>query len=281
MSKTKIEWAEMVWNPTTGCSRISEGCRHCYAERMAKRLAGRCGYPAVPNQFEVTMHHEKLEEPLHWKKPARIFVDSMGDLFHKDVPITFIIRVFASMAIARWHTFIILTKRPDRMCAWLSNENLPEYIAEAQEYICGQYGWCADTDFNWPLPNVWMISSVEDQKTADERIPWILKTPAAMRGISVEPMLGKIDLLKATWFNNPYPNKHDLPPNGIGLDWVICGCESGPGARPMELDWARNLRDQCQEAGVPFFFKQAMINGKPVKMPELDGKVWDQYPEGK
>ncbi len=268
MSKTKIEWAEKVWNPVTGCNKVSEGCRNCYAERYWHRFHKDVKFS------QVQLHPGKLEEPLHWNKPARIFVDSMGDLFHKDVPLTYIVKVFAIMAIARWHTFIILTKRPERMCAWLSDENFPEYIAKAQEDICGQHGWCADTDFDWPLLNVWLGVSVEDQKTADERIHWLLKTPVAVRIVSVEPMLEKINISPYLYGNvGRYYGDH---PNY--LNWVICGCESGAGARPMKLSWAADLKHQCVFNDVPFFFKQAMINGKLVKMPALDGKVWDEYP---
>ncbi len=256
MARTKIDWAEKVWNPVTGCTKVSEGCRHCYAERMAKRLAGRNGYPPKPDQFKVTLHPEKLEEPLHWKKPARIFVDSMGDLFHPKVPDTFIDQVFWTMMKAPIHIFIILTKRPARMMEWVFRNLINS------------------------LPNVWLGISVEDQMTADERIPWLLRTPAAVRFISVEPMLEKIDVRLNVYSFSIGTHLRDTHSTiKTYVKWVISGCESGPGARPMELDWARSLRDQCQAASVPFFFKQAMIDGKLVKMPELDGKVWREYPE--
>jgi len=268
MAKTKIEWAEKVWNPVTGCTKVSEGCRNCYAERMAKRLAGRCGYPEAPNQFSVTMHPEKLEEPLHWKKPARIFVDSMGDLFHPQVPDTFIDQVFWIMMMAPIHTFIILTKRPKRMVEWVNK------------------------DYQNPLPNVWLGASVEDQKTADERIPWLLQTPAAVRFVSVEPMLGPVDLKMTVHFIGGSIGVKDWHP-----DWTICGGETGPGARPIQLEWAESLLNQCLAANIPFFFKswgeyypaQRVINGKQItemmrigrKLSGriLNGKEWDECPQ--
>lgn len=265
MAKTKIEWATDVWNPTVGCTKVSEGCRNCYAERMFERFH--------PGQkfSEVQWFAERLEQPLHWKEPRRIFVDSMSDLFHVKIPHHFISQVFWIMEMAPLHTFMILTKRPKRMYEWIRD--------------------CYPTS----LPNVWLGVSVEDQKTADERIPLLLQTPAAVRFVSVEPMLGRIDLWKLATceetFGSLYDHRGTYPfyqelgwPNKSikihdGIDWVICGCETGPYRRPMELDWARSLRDQCQEAGVPFFLKQAEIDGKLVKMPELNGKIWDEMPK--
>jgi protein gp37 len=251
MTKTKIEWSDEVWNPVTGCTKVSAGCKNCYAERIAKRFwrDGITGDNYRPFS-EVRCHSERLEQPLLWKRSRRVFVDSMSDLFHPKVPDTFIAQVFLIMMMAPIHTFMILTKRPKRMMKWVKNRY-----------------------YQNPLPNVWLGVSVEDQKTADERIPLLLQMPAALRFISVEPMLGIIDLEQAgnnaciEWWEN----------NGIG--WVICGCESGPGARPMKMSWAADLKHQCVFSDVPFFFKQAMIKGKLVKMPELDGKVWDEIPK--
>ena len=217
---TKIEWAVNpdgskgeTWNPVTGCTPISEGCQNCYAKRMSKRLAGRCGYPAY-DPFQVTLHPDRLDEPLKWKKPRRVFVCSMGDFFHQDVPFEFIAQVWQTMNNAQQHIFMVLTKHPERMAKFIS-----------------RLGW----DIH---DNVWLGVTAENQKRADERIPILLQIPAVVRFVSVEPMLEPVNLA-----------------NCGKIDWVICGGETGPGARPMHPDWVRNLRDQCQNAGVPFFFK--------------------------
>ena len=254
MSKTKIEWAEEVWNPVTGCTKISPGCKNCYAERMSKRLAGRFGYPAV-NPFRVTLHPDKLTEPLNWKKPKRIFVCSMGDLFHEDVPDSWIAAVFKSIGMCmsagdarKDHIFMVLTKRPERMRNFFRD---------------------------WPLfenlPNVWLGVSAENQEPADARIPVLLSIPAVKRFVSLEPMLGPVDLdnieCKPGYFENAlsleeWAGAEDSPEvkasmgGGALLDWVICGGESGPGARPVHPEWVRGVRDQCEAYGVPFFFKQ-------------------------
>ena len=269
MSKSKIEWTDAVWNPVTGCTKVSQGCAHCYAERMSKRLAGRCGYPK-DEPFRVTLHPDKLTEPLKWKKPRKIFVNSMSDLFHEDVPDKFIDEVFAVMADAGQHTFMILTKRPDRMMKYLSPDN-PRYTAAKVFRLTKDAAGKFDCDLHWPLINVWIGVSVENQAAADERIPLLLQTPAAVKFISAEPLLGSVDITK--FFPQKYPNSykilsHFYGPNGFdstgsqaeqtmssGLSWVICGGESGPGARPMHPDWVRSLRDQCQAAGTKFFFK--------------------------
>lgn len=271
MSDTSIEWADKVWNPVTGCTKVSDGCRNCYAERMSKRLAGRAGYPE--DGFKVTLHPDKLDEPLRWKKPARVFVCSMGDLFHEDVPDEFVAKVFGVMRNKKY-TFMILTKRPERMLkflkrakkweGWVTHDGTP--VAKAYDgtgIIVGDAG-------NWPPSNLWLGVSVEDQKTADERIPLLLQTPAAKRFVSYEPALGPVDFEK--WLVNltceacgRWTCIGSLPHrivNAPRLDWVIMGGESGPGARPLHPDWARSVRDQCQTAGVPFFFKQ---NGEWVE----------------
>jgi len=241
MANTKIEWCERSWNPITGCSKISEGCKHCYAERMSKRLAGRCGYDK-DEPFKVTFHPDKLDEPLRWRKPSRIFVCSMGDLFHEGVDDGLLCRVFDVMAVAEHHTFLILTKRPARM---------REFFAR-----------CVHGNFQ----NLWLGVTAENQQRADERIPILLQIPAAKRFVSVEPMLGEIDITKYL----------------TQLDWVICGCESGPNRRTCQTEWIRDLKNQCISVGVPFFLKQMEVGGKLVKMPELDGQIWNEYPkEGK
>jgi protein gp37 len=229
---------------------------------------GRPEYQAVVEGGHWTGHVKclphKLDEPLHWKKPRRVFVDSMSDLFHEDVPDEFIWDVLDIIEEASWHTFIVLTKRPERMYDVLSH---PDLVCE------GMY------------PNLWLGVSVEDQKTADERIPWLLKTPAAVRVVSVEPMLGGINLDSYLypkiigWQSESGPYESPIyDPDYPRVDWVICGCESGPGARPFDIAWARDLKDQCVNAGVPFFYKQGIVGGKLVHMPELDGVRWDQYP---
>lgn len=311
MASTSIQWTNKVWNPVTGCTKISLGCAHCYASRMAHRLNGRYGYPLAPNEFKVTLHPDKLDAPLHWKKPSMIFVDSMGDLFHKDVPDEYIERVFVQMAIAQRHTFQILTKRADRMKLWF------DWMTEKIKTSV----WPAVA--SWPLLNVWLGVSAENQATADERIPWLLKTPAAVRFVSVEPMLGPVDLGAVSYqgdtkyFLDVLDGRYSTtPPRGMGnafahglasmrpLTWVICGGESGPKARPMHPDWVRSVRDHCRATDTPFFFKQwgewtpgergrlyreqtidwadgqPMVKvGKEFAGKTLDGRQWIQFPE--
>jgi len=303
MSKTKIEWVKNndgssgeTWNPVTGCSPVSEGCQNCYARRMAKRLAGRCGYPK-DDPFRVTLHPERLEEPLGWKKSRHVFICSMGDLFHEDVPFYFITKVFAIMALRPQHIFIILTKRPGRMKEWFKYiqclaARTPAAPVRSVPYNDGRY--CevlrhffhkgGRIDRNWPLHNVWLGVTTENQQRADERIPLLLQIPAAVRFVSCEPLLEPVDLSRWLMVREvSTPARWELSRSGSDeaiplLDWVICGCESGPNARPMKPDWARQLRDQCQAASVPFFLKQMEVNGRVIKMPRLDGKVWDQIP---
>ena len=262
---TGIEWTDEVWNPVTGCTPVSEGCEHCYAKRMAKRLAGRYGYPK-DDPFAVTFHPDRLNQPLRWTKPRRVFPCSMGDLFHRDVSLGRLGMVFDVMMHCSQHTFLLLTKRPE--------------IARQRMKI-----------LRLPLmENVWLGVSVENQARADERIPILLDIPvphAGVRFVSVEPMLGPVDLVE-------YLPKHEqvaVQKSEWGLrrseyilrkrraQWVICGCESGPGRRETKVEWIRDLRDQCEAYQVPFFLKQREIDGKVVHMPELDGKVWDQMPD--
>ncbi len=249
---TKIEWTDETWNPVTGCTKVSAGCANCYAERMARRLAGRYGYPEAPHHFDVTLHPERLEQPLRWRKPRRVFVCSMGDLFHEDVPYSWVEDI---LRIALWtpqHTYQILTKRPERMRV-------------AYRTFCQTFNEGYPTK---PLPNVWLGVSCENQDAADARIPPLLQTPAAVRFVSAEPLLGAIDL--------GLVNEHGGPADFArinGLHWLIVGGESGPGARPMHPDWARGLRDQAQTAGVPFFFKQ---HGAWIKQRAVPGDDWSQ-----
>lgn len=230
MQKNDLWW-DRTWNPITGCSPISEGCEHCWAKRMANRLRGRYGYPQ-DEPFRVTFHPDRLNDPLRWKKPCRIFVCSMGDLFHEHVPIDWRYKVYRIIEKCPQHTFIFLTKRPKNILSrlWIQSQ-----------------------------PNIWLIVSVENQARADERIPILLQIPAAVRGISLEPMLGPVDLLQmhqAAW-----KGKSGRPVIG----WVILGGETGPGARPLHPDWVRKIRDDCQAADVPFFMKQM---SKKESIPE-------------
>lgn len=252
MGSTKIEWASKVWNPISGCSPVSAGCEHCYARRMANRLRGRFGYPA-DDPFRVTVHPDRFDEPTRWRTPSRIFVCSMGDLFHDDVPDEIQFRVLLTMTKNTQHTFCVLTKRPTRM----------------REILSSWSGWKAPK-------HIWLGVSVENQPATDERIPILLQTPAALRFVSVEPMLWPVSLalyLPCTMRGRGGPIR-----DSGGLDWVICGGDTGPGARTMHPDWVRSLRDQCQAAGVPFFFKG---HGGRERNRILDGRTWEEVPEAK
>lgn len=317
MADTKIEWADQVWNPVTGCSKISEGCQNCYAERMAKRMAGRNGYPNE-DPFKVTLHPDRLTDPIKWKRPRRIFVNSMGDLFHEEVDEEFIAKVFAIMNIASWHTFIVLTKRPQRMKELLNNEDF--------QFHCGWFESQAvrelkienyNRQYKWPFPNVWLGVTTENQAAADERIPLLLQTPAAIRLVSAEPLLEPILFYYEDGMTDCYPLKgyyESLTVNlGIvaksgpmpKIDWLIAGGETGPGARPMHPDWVHNIKNQCLRDNVPFFFKswgewtteypqgtdlgnKAMAFrhektfyhvGKKNAGRQLDGVTWDAIPK--
>ena len=270
-TNSKIEWCDHTVNLWWGCAKVHTGCKNCYAERMSKRLAGRFGYPPAPDNFRVALHFDKINEPLKWKKPRRIFVVSMGDLFHEYVPFEVIDRIFTTIINTPQHTYQILTKRPERMRDYFSTIDIRMLLKEF-----------------WPFPNVWLGVSVENQETANERIPILLEIPAKVKFVSVEPMLSHVNLV-----NIPYNSLGALHKMnaliGYGgwrnynrmeykLHWIICGSESGPNARPTETEWVRSIRNQCIDAGVPFFLKQLHINGKKVSMPELDGKVWDEMP---
>lgn len=230
---TTIEWTEATWNPVTGCTKVSPGCKHCYAERMAKRLRA-MEQPRYANGFRVTLQEDLVEQPLRWRAPRRIFVNSMSDLFHPDVPEPFIRRIFRTMEEADWHEFQILTKRPERLRALA--ERLP-----------------------WP-ENVWMGVSVETEEYL-WRVDHLTAVPAAVRFLSLEPLLGPLPSLLLD-----------------GIHWVIVGGESGPGARPMDPEWVRELRARCLDQRVPFFFKQWGGTRKARTGRELDGRTWDQFP---
>ena len=235
MSTTsKIEWTEVTWNPVTGCTKISHGCKFCYAERMSKRLKA-MGMEKYRNGFSVTLHDYVLDEPLKWREPRLVFVNSMSDLFHKSVPTEFIQSVFEVMNQASQHTFQVLTKRPSRV-----------------SQLNGKVNW---------TPNIWMGVSIESEKWID-RLDILKSTDAQIKFLSLEPLLG------------PLP---DLDLNGI--DWVITGGESGPGARPMDPDWVRDIRDNCVQSEVPFFFKQWGGVFKKRTGRTLDNRTWDEMPD--
>lgn len=250
---TAIEWTQSTWNPVTGCTKVSPGCDHCYAERVTERWYGKGSFE------QVQLHPDRLDKPLHWRKPRKVFVNSMSDLFHDAVPDEFIADVWHVMAQTPQHTYQVLTKRHARMRAWVA-------------------AWCSHPNWRMPLPNVWLGVSVEDQKWAGIRIPALLNTPAAVRFLSCEPLLGPIDLYGTTIA--PLQRLYDEPNGQTGrIDWVIVGGESGPGARPMDAAWAREIRDQCVNARVPFLFKQ--WGGRTPKAGGrlLDGRTWDEYPQ--
>lgn len=239
---TKIEWTDATWNPVTGCAKVSQGCKHCYAERDWARLVH---LPAYQGRAfaDVACHPKRLDQPLIWRRPRRIFVNSMSDLFHPAVPFEFIEQVHEVIRESERHTFQILTKRPGRM--------LEFWKWRKEVYLANAYT-------STPPRNAWYGVSVEDQATADERIPLLLQTPAAVRWISAEPLLGPVSV-------GQYLSRTNMPGLSMlpgfadplpGIDWVVAGGESGPKARPTHPDWLRSLRDQCKAAGVPFLFKQ-------------------------
>lgn len=229
---TKIEWTEETWNPLTGCTKISLGCKNCYAERMAGRLKAMKS-PNYSNGFNLSLHPHVLEQPLTWKKPRTVFVNSMSDLFHEKVPFDFISDVFSIMNRAPQHTFQVLTKRSTRLSEIASR-------------------------LNWGN-NIWMGVTVESNEY-EYRIRNLVSTDAAIKFVSFEPLLSSVS------------------PNLNGIDWVIVGGESGPGARPMLKDWVRSLRDQCKTQNTSYFFKQWGGTNKKKAGRELDGRTWDEYP---
>lgn len=295
MASSTIEWTDETWNPVSGCEKVSEGCRNCYAETIAHRFWGDRPFT------EVRCHPERLDAPLHWKKPRRVFVNSMSDLFHEDVPDEFIDKVFAVMALTPQHTYQVLTKRPERMRLYCSGTDRPSKVAKAIDVLevdieiaveairsrsragertsslANDYGisetqarniiecrqWVVETALTWPLPNCWKGVSVEDQVTADKRIPILLRTPAAVRWISAEPLLGPVDLTAITvghenWNALDRREAMDAEPGSPNtiLDWVVLGGESGPQARSCNVHWIRSLLRQCRTANVSCFVKQ-------------------------
>ncbi len=246
--KSAIEWTDATWNPVTGCSKVSPGCKNCYAEVFAERFRGVTGHP-FEQGFDLKLWPERLDKPFEWKKSRMIFVNSMSDLFHKDVPDSFIEKVFDVMCVAQQHTFQVLTKRTERMTQWVNN-------------------FCDDRQFSLP-ENIWLGSSIENDDHA-WRIDCLQETNAQIRFLSVEPLLGRIIL-----------NEKRLR----DIHWVIVGGESGHGARPMDTDWVREIKFQCEKFKVPFFFKQwgtydvhGLRVGKKKAGRILDGRTWDALP---
>lgn len=265
---TKIEWCEETWNPIVGCSKVSPGCKNCYAERMAFRLSKMGVYPYTEVisdgrkwNGKTRLSERNLLKPYWQKKSRKIFVCSMGDLFHESIPDGIILEIYELMRLASQHTFLVLTKRAARMVDFYRS------ITQGNDKVK-------------PIPNIWVGVTAENQETANERIPLLLQVPAVKRFVSAEPLLSHIDFYE-----------HQ---GGPKLNWVICGGESGPGARPLDPEWVRSIRDQCKDAGVPFFFKQwgeympVVKYGETIESPKkvgkkaagstLDGKKYKQYP---
>jgi protein gp37 len=334
--RTGIEWTDATWNPVWGCTPVSPGCDHCYAETLVN---GRLAHLHPGGFGVVRLRPEQLDKPLRWQRPRRIFVNSMSDLFHDDIPDEYIAQVFAVMALAPQHTFQVLTKRHGRMRSLLnslsfrirvdsmeyqmavglatdqSGDQLP--VDQTRAHASRESRRLPDGSIppRWPLPNVWLGVSVETQQWADIRIPALLDTPAAVRFLSCEPLLGPVELEFIHYYDahcggcsgilSPAhePSCGVEPGKHWGIDWVIAGGESGRAARPMSLAWARSLRDQCKAAGVPFLFKQwgewapdstyddrgqlveaqtdeSMTRiGKKAAGRELDGRTWDEFPQ--
>jgi protein gp37 len=333
---TRIEWTDRSWNPLRGCSRISEGCRNCYAERQAARYSQRGGPfegfavrtpdgPRWTGRVELVPH--KLDEPLALAAPSRIFVNSMSDLFHEAVPFDVIDQIFAVMALCPDHTFQVLTKRAERMRDYMRDRQTNEAIlagmitltyGRAGRRVCERFSKAIKHGHKpFPPSNVWLGVSVEDQAAADVRIPALLETPAALRWLSVEPLLGSIECSDVTGRRDAVSQLGRRSLSGI--HWIVAGGESGPAARPCDPRWIRSLRDQATAAGVPFFFKQwgawlpgtrgadgllefefavadmagipsdppihefgdnvvAALVGKHAAGRSLDGRAWSEYP---
>lgn len=300
-----ISWTQSTWNPILGCQKESPGCANCYAVKEVYRMASnpnpkissvnsglvhKLGNGKLDWTGEITTVPDRLNTPLKWKKPRRIFVNSLSDLFHPKVPDLFIDAVFATMAIANQHTYQILTKHPDRMAEYFNDPAERQNaignaaIDHFDQMLTGDPECMNDEDFIYapfPLPNVWLGTSVENQEYTDKRLPWLEQVPAVIRFVSAEPLLGPIDI------NEYWPN----------VDWVIVGGESGANARAMDPQWVRGLRDQCKARGVAFYFKQwgefspnvLGINdtfppariGKKEAGRNLDGDEWNEFPEVK
>ena len=266
---SKIEWTEKTWNPASGCTKISDGCKNCYAETMAKRLKA-MGIKEYENGFAVTLHPSRLREPLERKKPTMYFVCSMGDLFHEDVPFEFIDRVFAIIALTPHLTYQILTKRPERMRQYFERLKINNvyYLKVPWENLPVSKGYGDLFVANPPFANVWLGVTAENQEQADKRIPILLDTPAAIRFVSVEPILGFITLRALG------ASKIDALGAKTRLDWVIVGGETGTGARLSQYEWVDRVKYDCEPTRVPFFFK------KWGKLGRIDKTLIDGYIDG-
>lgn len=309
MPKTSIEWTDYSWPVVNGCRRVSAGCGTgreggCYAERLAAtrlkhtdRYRGLAVMTDKGPQWtgETRLIEKELEMPLRLKKPSRIFVADMGDLFFENVPFDAIDRVWAVMLLSPRHTFQVLTKRPARMLEYLRGPDLYDRVVRSADALRRARPQLTQIGISNPAtipPSwIWLGTSVEDQKTADQRIPILLETPAAVRWVSFEPALGPVDFERIQW-----PGRHrvdvlrggtwelgggfcqhsDFPAK---IDWIVAGSESGPRARAAELDWFRTVRDQCVASNTSFFFKQWAVNGRKQPVPALDGRQWMQFPE--
>lgn len=296
---TGIEWADATWNPVIGCAKVSPGCDRCYAIRTAHRMQAhpnpKVSVPYAGTESggqwtgRVNLVADRLLMPLRWRRPRRIFVNAQSDLFHDQVPDTYIAEVFAVMAAAPRHTFQVLTKRHARMRSLLSSADWPVLLQNARDNLGSEWDAAWDdypvpADFASVLPNVWLGVSTENQQWADIRIPALLDTPAAVRWISAEPLLGPITLRHMDIDLRDFYQIDALTGRNTdmgrpcadvaSLDWVVAGGESGPGARPMHPDWVRGLRDQCAAAGVPFLFKQwgAWAPEQGLNYPEGNGR---------
>jgi protein gp37 len=314
---SSIEWTDATWNPTRGCTKVSAGCRNCYAATFAERFRGVKGHPYELG-FDQRIVPERLGDPLRWRKPRMVFVDSMSDLFHEAFSFEYIAAVFGVMAASPQHTFQVVTKRERNMAAffdwqgkflnWQGNNWLGSIHRRAEKHLDRSVALGTE----WPLPNVWLMVSVENQEAADKRIPVLLETPAAVRGVRVEPLLGPVTLRGAFHdYLDGYNSVADGDIETDRLDWVIVGGESGHGARPMHPDWVRSIQIECELSGTPFFFKQwgqwlpecqeehhtptsswsrpwekesddlTMYSvGKKAAGRLLDGQLWDEMPRG-
>lgn len=294
--ESKIEWTDASWNPVVGCTKVSRGCDHCYAETFAERFRGVPGH-AYEQGFDLRLWPERLDVPIRWTKPRRIFVNSMSDLFHANVPTEFIDRVWAVMSLSPRHTFQVLTKRPQRMQRYLSDPGLYARVLHAAIGFRSKYpalvGNPISDPAKHPHPNIWVGTSVEDQEAAF-RINWLVDTPAAVRFLSCEPLLGPVDLTDITVVPAKPPHGPRVARDCLTgyipamdeyhrdetIQWVIAGGESGPGARPCATDWLQLIGDQCRDAGVPFFCKQlGAVTAKAFRLKDRKGGDWDEWPE--
>lgn len=318
MNNTKIEWTDRTWNPTRGCSRVSPGCENCYAERMAARFCGpgmayeglvvmkvkerilRRDYANGTSELrkveehnprwtgKVELSNSVLHDPLGWTKPSRVFVNSMSDVFHESLSIDDIARIWAVMVLAPQHTFQVLTKRAQRMHDVLNGQTFYERVLAAAGEIRRHRPKLTGIGISNPSLGlakwIWLGVSVENQEYADERIPLLIGTPAAVRFLSIEPLLGPVDL--QTPDNRVRQSEGSLAARMFlrgnsgdrRTDWVIAGAESGPGARPMDENWVRQIRDQCAAMKVAFFYKQNIVKGKKASLPMLDGRQHQEFP---